>query len=373
MNKKTIMIMGGGLIGFLVLLLLVLWLLTLFKTKYYTYEEVEEKIVESCEKYYKSYPELLPTTDGKSTLSYTSLVNSNLIKPLNELLEDGDSCSVEIIVNKNGNNYGYIPKLSCGQKYTTTELYKQVLKDNSVVTENAGLYQAQDGSYYFRGKVKNNFVVFGNTESKGKESPILWQIVSIGKDNTIKLRNVTETKLKTKWDDRYNSTVSSYIGYNDFELSLIKEYLKELETNDEFLKSKDIAKLDAKELCIGPRSETETSKDGSAECSVLSKDKFVFSTLLPYEYMRASLDDNCTTADNNACTNLNYLSDVTTETEWSITPYNGNDYQAYTFDGYTYEATDAKSKNYLYVVVNLNEFAFYKSGTGTETDPYIIR
>ena len=373
MNKKTVMIMGGSLIGFLVLLLAVLWLITIFKDKYYSYEEVEERIIAASEKYYKEKPELLPVNDGKYSLAYSALVTSNLIKPLNELLEDGDKCNAEIVVIKNGNNYGYIPKLNCGESYTTTELYKQVLKDNPVVSENAGLYKAEDGTYYFRGKVKNNYVVFGSTE-KGKDTlPILWQIISINNDNTIKLRNVSENKLKTKWDDRYNTTINSYIGYNDFELSLIKDYLKDLETNETFLKSKDIAKLDAKNLCIGARSETETSKDGSVECSVLSKDKFIFSTLLPYEYMRASLDDDCTTADDNACTNLNYISELDTESEWSITPVLGNDYQAYTFDGYTYEPIEAKSTNKLYVVVNLNEFAFYKSGTGTEEDPYIIR
>ena len=51
----------------------------------------------------------------------------------------------------------------------------------------------------------------------------------------------------------------------------------------------------------------------------------------------------------------------------------GNYRVLYTFDGYTYEPIEAKSTNKLYVVVNLNEFAFYKSGTGTEEDPYIIR
>ncbi len=373
MNKKTIMIMGGGLIGFLVLLLVILWLLTIFKTKYFEYEEVEEKIINATEKYYKNKPELLPVNDGKYTLAYSSLVNSELIKPLNELLEDGDKCSAEIIVVKNGNDYTYIPKLNCGDAYASTELYKQILKDNPVVTENAGLYKAEDGTYYFRGKVKNNYVAFGSTGEGKKETPIIWQIISINSDNTIKLRNITETKLRTKWDDRYNTTVNSYIGYNDFELSLIKDYLKDLETNEALLKSNDIAKLDAKNLCIGARSETDSTKDGSAECSVLSKDKYIFSTLLPYEYMRASLDDDCTNVDDNACTNLNYIAELYTEAEWSITPFNENDYQAYVFDGYTYEPTDAKSRNKLYVVVNLNEFAFYKSGTGTEEDPYVIR
>ena len=42
MSKKTIIILGSSIIGILILLLIVVWLITVFKPRYYSYETVEE-------------------------------------------------------------------------------------------------------------------------------------------------------------------------------------------------------------------------------------------------------------------------------------------------------------------------------------------
>ena len=83
MSKKTMIIAGCSIIGILVLLILFVWLLTAFKKNYVTYEKLEEKMVVAADKYYKTYPELLPVDEGKYTLQYNALVENNLIKPLN--------------------------------------------------------------------------------------------------------------------------------------------------------------------------------------------------------------------------------------------------------------------------------------------------
>ena len=109
MEKKTLIIVGSSLIGLFVILLLVLWLITVFKPRYYSYEVVEEKIIEATNNYYKKNPEYLPAEDGKYSLPYDALVSAGYIKPLNELLVDGNGCTADVIIVKNGNDYTYIP------------------------------------------------------------------------------------------------------------------------------------------------------------------------------------------------------------------------------------------------------------------------
>ena len=223
MNKKTLIIAGGSILGILLLLILVVWLMTVFKGKYLSYEKVEDKIVEATKKYYKEKPELLPVTDGRYTLSYDTLVEGEYIKPLNEMLRDGDNCTAEIYVIKSGSDYTYAPKLDCGDNYTSVELYKQVLAKTDIVDVGSGLYQDEDGNYYFKGKVSNNYVALGHKKVKKETKDILWQIISISSDGTIKIRSTEPTEEKYLYDNRFNKDRNSDSGYNDFEDSVLHE------------------------------------------------------------------------------------------------------------------------------------------------------
>ena len=370
MSKKTLIILGSSIIGVLILLLIIVWLLSVFGNHYTTYEKVEEKIVEATTKYYKNNPEMLPVTDGKFNLSYTALVDGEYIKPLNELLKDGDTCQAEIIVISNDSNYNYIPKLSCGEAYESRELYKQVLKDNPVVTEGSGLYQASDGTYYFRGKIENNYVALGTTTGRKKEIDILWQIMSIGPDNTIRMKSLSHPEDRTSFDDRYNEERGSFFGYNDFKNSVLKEYLIKLDKNDIFLNKDEKSRLVATQQCAGKRTEKDTTKDGSSECEIKTDEKMIFGTMIPYEFMRASLDNNCKNIFDYSCANFNYLASNSSSSEWSSIADSVNSYYVYSFTGNAYDKNAAKSEKYVYPVVTVNEYAFVKSGNGTETDPY---
>ncbi len=370
MNKKTLIIAGCSIIGVIVLLLAVVWLMSIFKSKYVGYETVEDKIINASKKYYKEKPELLPTIDGKYTLSYNTLVDGGYIKPLNELLKDGDECSAEIYIVKSGNDYTYIPKLNCGENYASIELYKQILAKTQVVETGSGLYKDEDGSYYFRGKATNNYIALGEKTIKKEKVDILWQILSISKDGIIKIRSLEPTSTKTDFDSRFNVEKNSYVGYNDFELGTIHTFLNELAKDDTFLNAEQRAKLVPTQLCIGMRSEEDNTKDGSTECSVLSSDYMLFGTITPYEYMRASLDEDCLATTDKACSNYNFMYDKNAKLQWTITASPINNYQAYEFDGKYFILSPAKNKKVVYVTTNLNEFAFYKSGTGTKDDPY---
>ena len=344
--------------------------MTMMGSNYLSYERVEDKIVEATKKYYADHADLLPVYDGKYSLDYNTLVNGEYIKPLNEILKDGDKCTADIIVIKSGVDYSYIPRLDCGDNYKTIELYRQILNDNQVVLSGSGLYRETDGSYYFRGKVTNNYFAMGvNDTNSDKE--LLWQIIGINSDNTVKIRAIYGTEDNSEFDGRYNIDKDTNYGYNTFEDSTMKDFLKRLETNGKFLTPEQKAKLVSKKICIGKRSETETVNNGSIECSSLSNETFMFSTLLPYEFLRASLDENCKTVNDRSCENLNYLA-YQSSSEWSTTPSATDSYRVYAFYGTYYGLSAASNPKTLHVVANLNEYSFYKSGTGTMEDPYRI-
>lgn len=370
MSRKTLIILGSSLIGLLILLLLFVWLLTVFSNHYYSYETVEEKIVEATEKYYNNNPEMLPIGNGKYNLSYNTLVEKEYIKPLNKMIKGGEKCTAEIIVINNDNKYSYVPKLSCNEVYETKELYKKVISDNVIVTEGSGLYKNENGEYYFRGKVNNNYVALGTTTGRKNNYDILWQIISINPDNTIKMKALNHFEDRTPFDDRYNETKQSFFGYNEFKDSKLKDFLIKMGEEETFLTSIEKNKLVATNLCAGKRNEKDKTKDGSSECEVKTDERIIYGTMLPYEFMRASLDNNCKTAFDYSCSNFNYLANNNGSSEWSTIGDPINSYYVYSFVGSAYDTSAAKSEKYVYPVVTVSEFAFYKSGSGTEEDPY---
>lgn len=373
MEKKTLFIFGGAILGLLILLLAIVWLLSVLKPHYYDYYEAEEAISNAAKTYMKKNPSELPSSDGRHTIDFETLVEGEYVKPLNKLLRDGDECSATVYVDKSGSSYSYSTKLSCGDNYQTTEFYKQFLKDHPTVTSESGLYADPNGGYYLRGKINNNYVVFGSREVKKEKVRLVWKVISIDEDNNIKLRATFPTTSDTKWDNRYNEQDRSSNGYNDFETSIIKDYLKGLEGTNEILNESHKAKLVAKNVCIGSREKKDPSKDGSVECSVLSKDTYLFSVLTPYEYMRASLDENCNSLTNRSCSNFNFISSIQDEDEWTLIAVPGTNNEAYTFSGKVYSTDRCRGKKSLYLTITLNPYTYYRSGSGTETDPYIIR
>ena len=372
MEKKTLYILCGGCIGFLLLVLFGLWIMTTLTPKYYTYEQAEEKIKEATNEYYHNNPAGLPVDDGKYNLSYEALVQAELIKPLSEMIKDGETCSASITIVKQGDTYSYIPILNCGEAYQTRALADKILADNQVVTEDSGLY-LEDGEYYFKGKINNNFVAFGTYERKNQNVPFLWRIISI-KDGEIKLRAVNNIGKKSVWDSRYNTNENKQIGYNDFDYSEIKDTLKELETTFNFKYENvnfDISKLKARNLCIGARELDEPLSKGNIECNKLSKDKYFFGTITPYEYMRASTDKDCINPTSRSCENYNYLSIM--ESEWTLTPTASNTYGILVYDDNQFVQYKASTSKQIYPTIILSEYVYYNGGNGTEEDPYLIR
>lgn len=371
MSKKTVIIIASCFIGGIVLLLIILWILSLTHHKYYSYEEVEQKMIAATESYYKKNPETLPVNDGKSNLSYSVLVENNEIKPLEELLEDGNDCSAEIIVVKSGTDYTYIPRLTCSDKYATVDLSNQVIKNSEIVTSGSGLYEDSNGGYYFRGKVDNNYVAFGidSTNENEKRNAVIWRILSIDSDNSIRMIATKRYPEKTVFDDRYNEQREENTGYNDFENSILKDFLKKLETDNLFFNDEQLSKIEKRNLCIGARTDDDISKDGSSECSVKTIDKYAFDLLKQYEYLRISLDENCKNQTDRSCQNFNFLYGDVSST-WTLSPDITKTHKVYSFDGISFISSTASNEKSIFLVVNLSPYVTFKSGDGTATNPY---
>lgn len=366
MDKKKMIIIGGSIIGLIVLILLITFLISIFKPKYYEYEELEDEIVIQTKEYYKLNPTMLPISDGEHHLSYDSLVSAELIKPLSEILKNGNNCTVDILVTKYGDNFSYIPYLTCPGEYETKELYKAIIDNNQIVTEGKGLYNEND-EYVFKGEIENNYIKFN------KDDDNYWKIIKVNSDNTIKIIQEKYTLPDSyPWDDRYNEERETSYGYNDFEISRIKDTLLKVSSSEAVLKDKDKNKLVAKNWCIGKRSETESDKTSKVECSLMSKDSILFGLLTISEVMNASLDANCNTSISPSCINYNFITKNKAST-WTLTSSTDKSYKVYYYGQIGPNSSTAYTEKKLILATNISNRAFYKSGNGTYEDPYIIR
>lgn len=372
MNKKTLIILGGGIIGIIILILLITFIISITKKHYIKPEVLESKMVEAARKYYSKNTSLLPSVSEETMVSYDTLTKEQYIKPINEMIKDGNKCNAHVTVNNNNSQYIYTPYLYCEGIYETKELYKILLDTNEVVTNGSGLYSDSNGGYYFKGEVTNNYIKLGQVERYSSKKDNIWKIMSIESDNTIKIKSTLNTGKTYVWDDRYNETKKSNYGYNNFEMSRIKDTLKSLNESNIMLSDIYKNKLVARKLCIAKKNENDEDKTGTHECSVLSEDVYLFGLLNPYEYMRSSLDYNCKNILSPSCANYNYLSE-NRSSEWTLNAYANNDYQVYTFDGKNFSISGAYNNKNIYPTAYLNNKTYYVSGTGTYSDPYIIK
>lgn len=363
--KKKLMRVMLIVVGALVLVLVIILIVSLFTSGNKTYEEIEEILENAAIEYYEIQSGLLPQEEGETvTVSAKTLVNAELMDPLSEL-RAGESCSGRVEVTKVGDNIVYTPYLDCGDNYTTKELYKAVLEQGYVTSSN-GLYE-MNGESVYRGDDVNNYVQLDNAT---------YRIVKVTSDNKILLiLDTMDSTLSTYFDDRYNSDVNFNSGFNDYRISRIYEYLDDLYNNRldiSILSSNDKEKLTSFSLCIGKRSETDTAKDNSLECSDVYENQMI-GLLTVSDYMNASLDENCLATTDRSCQNYNYLKLSNTDW-WLITGYSLNSYEAFYVrsSGYIKESNAASYKK-VRPTIMLNSNVMIKSGSGSEANPFVLK
>ena len=367
-KKKLFRRMGFIVIGAIVLILVIYLLSLVFNgSRSYTYENVEDIMTKAAISYFEDYPDYLPTTEGGVVeVDVENLVATGKMKDLSSYLKDGSSCSASVQVELAAGDYLYRPYLDCGSSYATVEFYKKIVQDSTPVSSGYGLY-ANNNSYIFRGEIVNNYVQFENS---------MWRIVKITPNHNVVLIS-DGIRVAQPWDDRYNETASYESGHNNYGSSRIKEYLDKVyktpseEDGEVILSDKEKTKLVSFNQCIGKRDALNETNNNSIECgSVLQNQRLGLLTLSDYIY--ASVDPECRSASTKSCKNYNYLA-ISTEW-WLATADSSSNSNVYMVNrgGIIYSQIAA---NYATVrpVIYLSDSTYYKSGSGTKEDPYVIK
>lgn len=365
--KKPMLIACGG----FVILFIFMFIFGSCNKKVYTSVEFSDYLMTAAKDYYAVNKNSLPQTDGGKV----SLSISNLVTDQADYLGEDNVCNGSIDVTNNNGYYMYTPNISCTDGYSITKLSNELIKKDNIVSSGNGLYQYND-YYIYRGEDVNNYLVFNNQ---------LWRVVRVNADGSIKMietnyivkdnKNDVITFKNSKrnsvvWDNRYNEEKKYNSGFNDYIHDGINSRIKdELENIYKEYPNETKAYILKQNLCIGKRNVTDTINDGSIECSNTLSDQYV-GLLQVNEYINASLDPSCVSAESLTCANYNYLSTFKS-TFWSITTVKENSYDVYKL-GSKISDTTASSTATPKVVITISGDVTFSKGNGTLEKPYII-
>ena len=359
---KMMLVIGGGLI----LLLIIIFVISIvLGSKSKSYEEVEQIMKNAAIKYYGVQSGLLPKEGEVVSVKVDTLVSDEYMKSLTKLRKN-ESCTGRVEVSRVNKKLVYTPYLDCGKNYVTKELYKAILEQKTV-TSGSGLYDIS-GEKVYRGENINNYVKLDNN---------LFRVVKVTSDNKIMLiLSDVVSSYGYYYDDRYNATKLFNSGFNDYRISRMYTTLNTTiyKGNKDFtlLSSNDKSKLSKFNLCIGKRSNKDTSLDNSTECSDVLENQII-GLLTVSDYMRASLDSNCKVATDKTCQNYNYLK-VTSGDWWLVTGNSDNNYQAYAVQSSGYISSfNASSSKKVRPVIVLNNNVMIKSGDGSLDKPFKLK
>ena len=361
-DKKGLVKLLSILLGVIIVFILVMFLLTSCTSGTKTYEEMEALMVEAAESYFADHNENLPKKDGGTqTIDVSVLVAEGYMKDLSKY--NSAICTGTVKVQKSGSTYAYTPNLNCGESYASVELSDKIKDDNKIVSSGYGLYN-KNGNYVFRGETVNNYVQLDNA---------VWRVVKITSSGNTVIILDEPLPMTSPYDNRYNEVANYKSGINNYSSSRLKEkLLEEYNKEESFLSDNDKAKTDTFNICSGARSLTETGVEQAVECKLQEQNQKV-GLLTAADYMNASVDAGCTIVASKNCQNYNYLNGPKAEW-WTLTPSKTNTYLAYMVS-INNGIKETETYNYaaLRPVVYLNSNVLYKSGTGTETDPYIVK
>ena len=400
MDKKLIkmlLILLGSIVG---LILLISLFRNAFKRTAFKYSTVRTSLQNAAINYAKDHKDKLPQSSKEYLeLTDTFLKEEGYFSGYDKLYDDQVACKGYVDVFREDEKvYTYITSLNCNNHKRDT-LYDRVLEDNNYgVVEGSGLYALYKGefiksesklndsnlmskaSYVFRGdETKNlyNYVQFEN---------MLWRILEIDENGDFILMYDGTLSRSYSWDNRYNGEYEDNTGVNDyFKDGLKSNIAKTLGTfylgginltgGVEKPKYSHIVQMISlpMDLCIGKRNSDDEGYDGSIECSEKLKDQYV--GILPaYMYMRASLDENCTTLTSPYCSNFNYLSDFD-HAYWLITASSAKSNLCFYVDGDAH-SEKCKTKYSLKPIIKIPGDIEIKygadGGVGSRLKPYRI-
>ncbi|MBQ2407823.1 MAG: hypothetical protein II309_00185 [Bacilli bacterium] len=359
---KIGIIILGLLVGFLIILLVA----KLFIGSVVPFDKIENIMVRAADQYMTKHEDKFNKSEPYETieLNVSDLVVEGYMKDFSKYTEKNVMCNGKVLVIRNDENVSYIPKLDCGDAYKYKELVETIIAPENIVTADSGLYKIEtDTPYYmFRGEYPDNYVSYAGST---------WRIMKINEQGNIQLIS-DDHKVNSPWDNRYNVDKKGIDGINEFEgtqACRLKDNIIGLYNDEEYITKENKSLLIPQQLCIEKRSSKEFDNTGNKECSKKSELMGLGSIYLS-EFIQSSLDSNCLNAGSWACANYNYLTKYK-YAFWTITANSDNSYQAYFVDNFAKVGTTSRGA-YIRLTAVINGKINYKSGTGTETDPYII-
>ena len=329
-----------------------------------THKKYEEKMVSAAQKYFNDKNKLPKEEAELVTVELSELVESGYIKSAEKLLEDS-TCNGEVSVRRNGSSVevngegflNYIVTLAC-DKYNTVHLVDKLKED--VVNAESGLYQVGE-DYVFKGDKVNNYINIFD---------VSYRIMSIDKNNIIKLVKSEPEITSRVWDNKFNVEVNHSYGKNIYKDSVILTYLLNDYENAKKISKNTKKHIVAYDVCIGKRSSTDYSINKTIDCSE-TLEKQVVSLMNVSDFAMASADPDCKTTKDRVCKNYNYLSRIATST-WTLNTVSENTYEAFFISDGLAEHQNANSYNEYNIVIYIDGNELYTSGEGTTLNPYII-
>ncbi len=365
-NKKMLIILCS-VVAIILFIMVIAIIFVGGSSKVWSYATMEEKIILAGKKYYNDNKEELPEF-GTTSVDVSTLVSREYLSDLSEHSEEGVYCSGKLYVTKNIIDYTYRVNLDCGDNYSTTKFNDIVMKN--LVTTGDGLYETTQVNpenanenhlvYVFKGQTVNNYIKIGKT---------YFRIVKVYENGEMAILD-NGKMLKTNWDNRYNIVTDDYKGINDYERSIVRDAIQQEIINEQETYQALKTLITTHTACIGNKNLDDDTKDGSTECSKTLKNQY-FSMLPAYDFMNASLDDNCNEIMSQACYNYNYLSSENGNW-WTITGVGDNNQDVYYVSG-SIEETYASSSKKIRLYAHLDANVTYVSGSGTFADPYILK
>lgn len=325
-----------------------------------SYSNVEKKLVSAAQKYYSAYPKELPVEEnGKVKITLGTLIDGEYIKEVKDPSDSTNICSGYVLVTKIGEEYSYIPYLTCKENYEPTLLTDEI-KNSQLDEYGNGVYES-NGRYVYKGGDVNNYVSF---------SELTWRIIKIDTDGTIEIVDISKDNNRYNFDGAYNSEIdNSYGNTNDYLHTNIRDVLN---SYYDVFSTDEKARIVSKNICIG-KYDTENMDtvpiDNDYECSIVKENEKV-SLLNVSDYARASLDSQCTTITAANCVNYNYITNDIDS--WTLNTASNNSYTAFYIDGRV-SFSRANFTKKINKVIYLSPETLLISGSGSLEDPYIIK
>lgn len=377
-RAKMIKSFGLIIIIFIVIILIGL-IISLFAKKNYDYADVEDIMKNAAISYFKDNKNRLPKDNSQTVEIHASILTENeYMKPIEKYLGT-TSCSGKVLVQKvDTKSFSYTSYIDCGKAYKTTEFYNAVINAKNIVTEGYGLYSLNN-EYVYRGAEVKNYVKFS-------DSDILWRVVKITSSKEAVLILDDHLVNSFVWDNRYNEAAEGNDGINIYANSTMATVLDKIysgtlnnEENEKLgifdeetkiLTKEDRTKTVSFNSCVANRSGSDTSKNGSSECSITYKTKI---SLLPvYDFLNASLDSNCINTESPSCQNYNYL--TSDSSYWLANGKSELSSKVYVISGsnYIFPKT-SEEEAYVRPVIHVGIDAMLQKGKGTKKNPFVIR